>query len=509
MPTIRSKDGIGLVEQLVTPSVATYPHKFAWFTSHGYKPHLWQLLFHGARRENDCLVRMRHLAAGRRGGKTKSAAWEVGYYSQHPEAFWWDAHRKVCHDPLWIWVVAKSYKLVRIALLEYLKVLRECGLQKGRDFQWNKSEGVIEFPDGTMVEFRTADDPDNLRGPGIDILWLEEAAMLTSDEPWNVIRPALSDKLGLLITTTTPKGKNWLWEEFWHKLAEDPNQFRVEYTSIDNPYFAREEWEYAKATYHPLMFKQEYMGEFEAMAGVALSGEWLHYYVLGRETPLYDEDDIRLLPNAEGKLGLRTFMAVDPATGEGADDFAMSLIGVADNDSQVYLIKTFKEKIPFPEQIDLIQEWAQRYRPQYIGVEANAYQRVLVQQTHRLPGLPNIVAVFTSGRDKESKKKRILAMSPLFKSGRIRIHRHQRDFIDQWISYDPSLSKPKDDLLDATEIALNLAGILLPRDLDANAIESEFKTPTLQEEMEAHLALLDPSKKRGWDEELGAEMYDY
>jgi predicted phage terminase large subunit-like protein len=507
MPTLRSKDGIGSVEHLVTPNISTYPHKFAWFIENGYAPHMWQVLFHGAHRENCHLTRMRHLAAGRRGGKTLSAAWEIGYYSQHPQMFWRDAHGVESDDPLWIWVVAKSYKLVRIALLEYLKVLRRCGLKKNRDFFWNKSEGVIEFNDGTLVEFRTADDPDNLRGPGIDILWIEEAAMIVNDEPWNIIRPALSDKIGLLITTTTPKGKNWLWEEFWHKLAEDPNQCRVEYTSLDNPYFAREEWEYAKLTYHPLMFKQEYMGEFDAMAGVALSGEWLHYYVLGRDAMLGDDDDIRLNP-VDGKLNLRTYMAVDPSTGEGADDFAMSLIGVAEDDSQVFLIKTYKEKIPFPDQIDLISSWAAKYRPSYIGVEANAYQRVLVQQVARLPGLPNIVPVFTTGRDKDSKKKRIMAMSPLFKTGRIRIHRSQRDFIDQWISYDPELSRPRDDLLDATEIALSMAGILLPREIKVVDLDPELgASRSLQEAADESLQLLGKKGKNRWDDELGAEQF--
>jgi len=241
------------------------------------------------------------------------------------------------------------------------------------------------------------------------------------------------------------------------------------------------------------------------MAGVALSGEWLHYYVIGRDGVLHDDDDVRLIPK-DGKLDLRTYLAVDPATGEGADDFAMSLIGVAQDNSQVYLIKTYKEKIPFPEQVDLIAEWAQKYRPMYIGVEANAYQRVLAQQLHRLPGLPNITAVFTSGRDKDSKKKRLLAMSPLFKTGRIRVHRSQRDFIDQWISYDPSLSKPKDDLLDATEIALSLAGILLPTDLPVDGFDPGDRTHTLQEEAESHLALLTDKTRRGWDDELGAEF---
>lgn len=495
------------MEKLLEPSIAAYPYKFKWFQQHGYTPHFWQILFHGAHRENNHLTRMRHLAAGRRGGKTYSASEEVAYYALHPRMFHLDAHGLDKDDPLWIWVIAKSYKLVRVALLTFLSVLRKIGLEKGRDFQFNKSEMVIEFHDGTMVEFRTADDPDNLRGPGLDILWIEEAAMLPDAEAWNVMRPALSDKPGIVITTTTPKGKNWLWEEFWQKLADDPNQARIEYTTIDNTGVPglREEWEYAKQTYHPLMFKQEYMADFEAMAGVALSGEWLNYYVVGKDAPLVSEFDIRLVP-VDGKLPLSTYLAVDPSTGEGADDFAMALIGKTHDDSQLFLLKTFKKKIPFPEQLDVIMDWAAKYRPMYIGVEANAYQRVLVQQLQRMPGLPNIIPVFTTGRDKDSKKKRILAMSPLFKSGRIRIHRSMHDFIDQWISYDPEVSKPKDDLLDATEIALNLAGVLLPRELDVAALDPEVEASRdLQTLAEEHRALLGASR-RGYDPELGAEF---
>ena len=60
------------------------------------------------------------------------------------------------------------------------------------------------------------------------------------------------------------------------------------------------------------------------------------------------------------------------------------------------------------------------------------------------------------------KSERILSMSPLFKLGRIRIRKDQNDFIDEWIDYDSSIKNPKDDLLDAVEIALRTAGGILP-----------------------------------------------
>ncbi len=499
------KNGVEAVSPLIPQYIARYPYKYYWFQHHGYTPHVWQVLFHGAHRDDDLLVRMRHLSAGRRGGKTLSASWEVLYYALHPRQFHMDAHGVDSDEPLWIWVLSKSYKLTRPSLITFLQVMRRAGLVKGRDYEYNKTERTIEFPDGTLIEFKTADDPDNLRGPGLDILWIDEAAMLPDDEAWNTIRPALSDKLGLLITTTTPKGKNWLWDEFWSKLADDPNQFRVEYRTIDNTAVPalRAEWEYAKKTYHPLMFKQEYEASFDAMAGVALSGDWLHYYVVGKDTVMPNpDDDVRLI-FGDGRSGLRTYLAVDPATGEGEDDFAMALIGVAEDNSRVYLIDTYKARIPFPDQLDVVSNWVAKYRPMFVGVEAIAYQRVLVQQLQRLPGMPNVIPVFTRGK----KAERIMAMSPLFKTGRMRIHRRHRDFIDQWISYDPTLAHPKDDLLDATEIALGLAGVLLPREFEGNTYEPEFgATKTLQQLADDGASLLSRSKDR-YDEELGAEMW--
>lgn len=504
MPGFRSLEGMGAVEALLPQYVARFPRKFAWFAAKGYRPHAWQILFHGAHNDSAELYRMRHLAAGRRGGKTLSAAWEVLFYALHPADFHRDAHGVESDEPLWIWILSKSYKTVRPSLLTFLSVMRKAGLVKGRDYEYNKTERIIEFPDGTLIEFKTAEDPENLRGPGLDILWIDEAAYLSDAEAWWTIRPALADKLGRLITTTTPKGKNWLYEEFWVKLAYRADQFRIEYTSLDNPHFPREEWEDALETYHPLLFRQEYMAAFDAMAGVALSGEWLHYYVLGLGTALGDPDDVKLDPKVE----LRKYLAIDPATGEGQDDFAMALVGVPESREYAYVLKTFKGKIPFPEQIELIQDWHRTYRPEYIGVEAYAFQRVMVQQLSRLPGMPNVLPVFTgSGIGKDAKKKRILAMSPLFKTGRVRIHRSMRDLIDQWISYDPDESKPKDDLLDAVEIALGLAGVLLPRQELAEYRDPYDEPVTLDDLVKRDQRMYGDPTANFYDPDLGAEFF--
>lgn len=478
---------------------ARYPRKLYFFLKHGYRPHVWQSLFHTATAK-DQVVRNRHLVAGRRGGKTLSAAWEVLYYCMYPAEYHKDYHGKLSSRPLWVWALAKDYKLGRPSLLTFIEVMTQAGLVKDVDYRYNRSEKVIEFIESnSLLEFKSADDPQSLRGAGLDILWIDEAAFIPDDEAWNVTRPSLSDKPGGLLTTTTPIGTNWLYDHFFQgEVLDDERHSRVEYVSVDNPFFPREEWEYAQRTMHPIVFKREYMASFHAMAGVELHGDWLKFYVLGQGTPFENPDDVRLIPK-DGKLPLRKYIGVDPAISlsDKADFFAMCLIGIEHDNSMAYVLDTFKERIDFPSQVEKIAEWHGKYRPDMIGVEANAFQRALVQQIERLPHMVPVVPVMSKGK----KSERILAMTPLFRTGRVRIHRRHKDFIDQWISYDSQLKNPKDDLLDATEIALGTAGVLLPGLMDVPDGDTEHDI--IERAAREQIAAM--SNREVYDEHLGGD----
>lgn len=485
-----------------------FPVKFWWFHKHGYEPHIWQMAFHGAFRPEDdvaTLTRFRHLVAGRRGGKTLSAAWEVLFYALHPREFHRDAHGTDNDRPLWIWVLTKDYPTGFPALTTLLDVMRQAGLVKGRDYQHNKTERRIEFTaSGTVLQFKTADDPQSLRGAGLDILWMDEAAFIDSPEAWRVVRPALSDKLGLVITTTTPHGKNWLWEEFFDGPAlDDRNQFRVEYTSLDNPYFPREEWEYAREFYHPIFFRQEFLAAFDAMVGLALHGDWLKFWVAGNPDVQSGDITVKHLLTEDGRYRMRTFIGIDPAISlsDDADHFAMAVIGITDDNMQAFLLDYFVGRISFPEQIERIKEWQLKWRPQYIGVESNAFQRAIVQQVTRgFDAVAGVIPVISKGK----KEERILTMSPLFKIGKIRIHRRHGEFIEQWVNFDPERKNQDDDLLDAVEIALGVAGVLLPEMPHATHIDQP-RPESANDVARAQLRAMKSGRDRPYDPVLGAE----
>jgi predicted phage terminase large subunit-like protein len=427
----------------------------------GYTPHYWQTIFHSGWKGDDPergLCRYRHLVAGRRGGKTMSAAWELAFYVLHPEEFHWDAHRERSTRPLTVWVVTKDFPTGLPALVWFREVLNMAGLTHGVEYKENRGNHWFEFANGSFVHFRSAEDPESLRGAGLDIMWYDEAAFIPSKRPWEVSRPALSDKLGLFWSTTTPDGKNWLYKEFWKPEAiESPDQLRVEYRSIDNPAFPREEWEELLVTYHPMLFRQEYMASFDSMAGKELHGDWLKYYTVD-ELP-------RKSPEEGRAIDLDVYIGMDPAVSlaDEADRCAIAVIGVTKDKTQAYLLDMFADRIPFPEQIEKIEELAVSWKPMFIAVESVAYQLAFSQQALRIPGFLPIVPMLATGK----KHIRILSMAPLFRTGRIKIQKTHYDFINEWIDYDSTRSNPDDDCLDAVEIALRMAGAILPGDFTA------------------------------------------
>lgn len=430
--------------------IKRFPEKIAWFLERGYNPHFYQLWFHCSTDEQDRLCRWRSLVAGRRGGKTMSAGWEMAYYTQNPERWWQDAHGMVNQEDAWWWFLAKDHTVGLAGRLMFRQILKACGLQNRKDYQENKQEKFFEFS-RARIDFRSAEDPSSLVGAGLNGIWLDESAKIPSKEAWEIVRPCLSDKMGMGIFTTTPEGKNWFYNEFHAEDKRGRSDIsRVEYRSLDNTYFRKEEWDILLEEYHPLAFKREYMASFDAFAGRDLPGDWLHYY---------SWDDLPRVDGNPGAYNLDYYIGVDPAISmaDNADFFALSVIGVPKgNANRAFVIESRSLHIPFAEQLDIIKEYQNKYRPVYIGIEDVAYQRALVQQASRLDSSPNVIGVPAKG----SKAERIISMSPAFRLGKCLIQQTNKSFIDEWLDYDTTNKNAQDDVLDSVEIALRIAGVI-------------------------------------------------
>ena len=207
-----------------------------------YKPHKHQRAFHKSK------ARFRTLIAGVRGGKTVAGAFELV------------KHALSIENGI-VWAVAPTYKMVKVAEREIQLLLDQIP-----EFVIDRSIGDKSWTliSGTVIECKSTDYPDNLRGPGIDACWIDEAAYVKV-EALRIIRTRTSDKLGKIWITTTPKGRNWCHKWFMKgKSVHHKNRHydSFKWQSNENPYFPKSEWEDARQDLPADFFAQEYEAEF-------------------------------------------------------------------------------------------------------------------------------------------------------------------------------------------------------------------------------------------------------
>jgi phage FluMu gp28-like protein len=131
-----------------------------------------------------------------------------------------------------------------------------------------EGERLIDFPGGGWLQVRSADDPDSLRGEGLDFIVLDECAFI-QEKAWSeALRPALSDRRGRALFISTPKGMNWFWREWVKGDGGDYPEWRAwRFPTSNNPYIAPDEIEAARLGLPERVFQQEYLAEFMEDAG--------------------------------------------------------------------------------------------------------------------------------------------------------------------------------------------------------------------------------------------------
>lgn len=128
----------------------------------------------------------------------------------------------------------------------------------------NQSELWVQFPNGARVRLFGADNPDAFRGLYFDGVVLDEVADMRPEVWGEILRPALSDRLGWAIFIGTPKGVN-LFSELYYRAVKGEDSWgadmkRGEETGVLPP----GELEQARKEMTPAQFAQEYDCDFAA-----------------------------------------------------------------------------------------------------------------------------------------------------------------------------------------------------------------------------------------------------
>ena len=195
-------------------------------------------------------ARFRIVGCGRRWGKTEACGHE--------------AFRRLGSPDTLVWWVAPTYDIADIGFETVGDIIPDPLVE---DTKRTKPK-AIELVNGSTISFRSADREDSLRGEGIDLLILDEAAMI-ADRAWQKeLRPTLSDTLGDMVAISTPKGRNWFFEWFERGQSDDhPDVASWQSSTYDNPHIPDSEIDSARDEVPERVFEQEYLAEFKEESG--------------------------------------------------------------------------------------------------------------------------------------------------------------------------------------------------------------------------------------------------
>lgn len=169
------------------------------------------------------------------------------------------------------WWVAPTYQIAAIAWRQF----RALAVQiPGVDIK--EGEKIITFLGGGFLQMKTADNPTSLRGEGLDLVIIDEAAHVANwDEVWwQALRPALSDRQGQALMVSTPKGHNH-FHELYQMAQTHEDWASWHFPSWSNPYLAQSEIDAAQAQLPALVFRQEYGAEFVQLSGAMVQRIWI------------------------------------------------------------------------------------------------------------------------------------------------------------------------------------------------------------------------------------------
>jgi hypothetical protein len=121
----------------------------------------------------------------------------------------------------------------------------------------------VEFPNKARVRLYGSDNPDSMRGLYFDGAVLDEVADMRPETWGEVVRPALSDRLGWCLFIGTPKGPNLLHDLFLH-AQEDPSWFAGFYPVDETNLIAESELELARSVMSANSYRQEFLCDFTA-----------------------------------------------------------------------------------------------------------------------------------------------------------------------------------------------------------------------------------------------------
>ena len=128
----------------------------------------------------------------------------------------------------------------------------------------NEAELTVTLMNGAKIRLFGADNADAMRGLGFDGCYLDEYGDFRPSVWGNIVRPALSDKMGWCVFGGTPKGKNQFWNIYETARQNPAEWFLLRLPASSSGLLPPSELKAARAQLTEDQYLQEMETSFEA-----------------------------------------------------------------------------------------------------------------------------------------------------------------------------------------------------------------------------------------------------
>lgn len=385
-------------------------------------------------------TRFKIVAAGRRTGKSRLAAWLLivrALESDKGHVFYVAPTQGQARDIMWQTLLELGNPVIVSSHINNLQ---------------------IKLINGATISLKGADRPETMRGVSLKFLVMDEYADMKPEVFEQILRPALADQKGDALFIGTPMGRNHFYQLYQYaEFEDDPTYKAWHFTSYDNPLLDAEEINVAKKSMSSYAFRQEFMASFEARGSEMFKEDWVKF----TEAPEYGDYYIA--------IDLAGFEEVNKQRTKNSklDETAIAVVKVNDN-GHWHVENIVHGRWELSETARKIFEVVRDYRPIGIGIEKGiARQAVMSPLTDMMKRYGMFFRVDELTHGNKKKTDRVMwALQGRFENGFITLSKGEWNsrFLDQLFQFPDPLTH--DDLVDALAYIDQLAKIAYTYDFE-------------------------------------------
>lgn len=331
-------------------------------------------------------------------------------------------------------IVAPTNQMLRDGALRTINSIAD---QAGIIVAYNATYMELSLLGDRTILFRSADNPDRLRGANLGWAWLDEAAYMDPDT-WGTIIPTLREMPGKAWVTTTPRGRNWVWE-LWNSGGTGDDYAMIESRTADNVYLPAGFHDALRRTMTAEQVAQELEGKFIDVAGALFRRDWFQF--------------AEFIPHYE-KLDWYRFYDLAASIKQTADFTASAKCAFGD-DGTLYIADVTREKGEWPDIRKRIIQRALDEPRTVIGIEESLHGLAGLQELRREPVLANVT--FHGVGVRGDKRARAMPWAARAEQSKVALLRGDwnRMFLDECVSFPIGAH---DDMIDAVSGAVHMIG---------------------------------------------------